>query len=203
MPAAKQWGARVGRIASIACLVVAAFFGIRSFSTASIPFRETEVGDAATFMIGTGGDVKTKPIQDVNVGDRIAGRNPIREQVEGMEPDPATWRKISLYLEKGNGLGLWIDLLRPLEWIEEHNAKPGSTIFIDLYEMGAVGDAEVIYLGPCPEIQPGNGTLVTGTFKHQMDENTNVVHLKLEDQLELTEERKMEKVSGTLNGKDS
>jgi len=128
----------------------------------------------------------TKPIQDARVGDRIVGRNPIREQADLVEPDPATWRKISLFMTKESGLGLWMDLLRPLTWIEEHNAKPGRTIFIDLYEMGAVGDAEVTYVGPCPKIQPGTGTVVIGTFKHQADENTNVVHLKLEDQIELT-----------------
>ena len=31
-----------------------------------------------------------KPIELVRVGDRIVGRNPLREQVEGVEPDPAT-----------------------------------------------------------------------------------------------------------------
>jgi hypothetical protein len=128
----------------------------------------------------------TKSIEDVRVGDRLAGRNPIREQADLVEPEPATWRKISLYMTKENGLGIWVDLLRPLAWIEEHDAKPGSTIFLELPEMGAVGDAAVTYLGPCPKIQIGTGTVVTGTFKHQADENTNVVNLKLEDQIELT-----------------
>ena len=89
-------------------------------------------------------------------------------------------------MTKDSGLGLRIDLLRPLTWIEEHNAKPGSTIHIELPEMGAVGDAQVTDLGPCPEIHPGKGAVVTGTFKHQADGDTNVVHLKLEDQIELT-----------------
>ena len=51
---------------------------------------------------------------------------------------------------------------------------------------GAVGDASVTDLGPCPKIQIGTGTVVTGTFRHQSDENTNVVNLKLDDQIELT-----------------
>ncbi len=28
------------------------------------------------------------------------------------------------------------------------------------------GDAEVLYVGPCPEIRPGSGRVVTGTFRH-------------------------------------
>jgi len=130
--------------------------------------------------------LKTKPIEDVRLGDRLAGRNPIREQAELIEPDPATWRQVDLYMTKENGLGLWIGLLRPLAWIEAHEAKPGSTVYLELYEMGAVGDAEVNYVGPCPEIQPGKGTVVIGTFKHQADKDSNVVRLELEDQLELT-----------------
>ena len=30
-------------------------------------------------------------IENVQVGDRVSGRNPIREQAETIEPDPATW----------------------------------------------------------------------------------------------------------------
>lgn len=160
-----------------------------SWRAAINPFGDSPAATAySTPTSHTAGDKRlvTKRIEDARVGDRLVGRNPIREQADLVEPDPATWRKISLFMTKESGLGLWIDLLRPVTWIEEHNAQVGSTIHIDLYEMGAVGDAEVTYLGPCPKIQPGTGTVVTGTFKHQADENSIVVHLKLEDQIELT-----------------
>ena len=81
---------------------------------------------------------------------------------------------------------MWVELLRPAEWIELHGAKVGGTVPLELHEMGAAGDAEVLSLGPCPKIQPGRDTIVTGTFRHQADENSNVVRLELEDQLELT-----------------
>lgn len=128
----------------------------------------------------------TKRIEDIQLGDRIAGRNPLREQAELDEPDPATWRKISLQMSKASGSTLWIELLRPLEWIDENRAAPGNTIYIELHEMGAVGDAEVTAVAPCPAIKPGSGTIVTGTFKHQANANSYVVRLKLEDQTELT-----------------
>jgi hypothetical protein len=52
--------------------------------------------------------------------------------------------------------------------------------------MGAVGHAVVTELGPCPEIMPGGGTVVTGTFCHQADADSGVVHLKLEGQRDPT-----------------
>lgn len=52
--------------------------------------------------------------------------------------------------------------------------------------LGNIGPNNYSYLGPCPSIQPGTGAVVTGTFKHQAGANSNVVHLKLEDQVELT-----------------
>ena len=78
------------------------------------PFRDTETGKAATAMMGTGGGVKTKPIQDMRVGERTVGTNPIREQVAELTPNPETWRKLDLFMTKESGLGLWIELLRPV-----------------------------------------------------------------------------------------
>jgi|GEM_PF-2311024 len=173
-------------------LLAAALFchGMRASSNAVIPSTsEPSASTANTSPVSHvrgGKSLRSKPIEDVRVGDRIVGYNPIREQADLVEPDPTNWRKLSLHMTKESGHGLWIDLLRPVAWIEEHNARVGTTIHLDLFEMGAVGDAEVTYLGPCPRIHPGTGTIVTGTFKHQADENTNVVRLQLEDQIELT-----------------
>lgn len=125
-------------------------------------------------------------IEQVRVGERAVGRNPIREQAELSEPDPATWRQVSLFMKKKSGLGLWIKLLRPQTWIDEHQAAVGSTIFINLAEMGAVGEAQVNEIGPCPAIEPGTGPVVTGTFQHQADARTRLVRLVLEDQPEST-----------------
>ncbi len=189
-----DWTGRMLRAVCVGCILLIAFFFYRGMSDswrdAIIPPSGAPIALAsaapASHSLGEK-QLRTKPIEDVCLGDRLAGHNPIREQAELIEPDPATWRQVSLYMTKENALGLWIELLRPLAWIENHDAKPGRTIFIDLYEMGAVGDAQVQGVGPCPEIQPGDGgAVVIGTFKHQADENSNVVHLKLEDQIELT-----------------
>ena len=112
------------------------FQGTPSSWRASInPFSSSQASPAsATPTAHSTGDrrVRTQRIDQIRVGDRVVGRNPVREQADLVEPDPATWRKISLHMTKESGLGLCIDLLRPLPWIDEHNATPGSTIFIDL-----------------------------------------------------------------------
>jgi len=126
-----------------------------------------------------------KKIEDIQVGDRVVGVNPLREQVEKIQPETATWRKISLCMRKTNGLSLWIELLRPLEWVEETGAAPGKLIQLELAEMGAVGEAAVTKIGPCPPIKPGDGTVVTGKFVHQCD-GSNVLKLRVEGQQEAT-----------------
>jgi len=122
-------------------------------------------------------------IENILVGDRVAGSNPIHAQAEISEPDQATWRHISLKMRKENGLSLWIELLRPQTWIEAKGSRKGETIFLALPEMGALGDAIVEGISPCPLIKDGTGAVVTGTFRHECD-GSNVVHLYLEGQSE-------------------
>jgi len=43
-------------------------------------------------------------------------------------------------------------------------------IFLTLPELEAVGPAEIVEVGRCPELEPGEGRLVTGTFAHQSGE---------------------------------
>ena len=87
--------------------------------------------------------IKIKAIQDIEVGERSIGKNPQLTDKERSEffadPDPATWRKLTLTMTKPNGKRLDITLLRPLSWIEEVKAEQGGTIYLDLPEMGAVG----------------------------------------------------------------
>lgn len=165
-----------------ACVLLAAYLAFgRSTSLPDSPQQAVNQPTAASAEAS-----RLKPIEQIRVGERLAGRNPLREQVELVEPDPAAWQRIGLRMRKASGAMLWIELLRPLAWIKEHSAKVGGAIYIELPEMGAVGNAEVTFVGPCPEISAGPGTVVTGTFKHQTDENNKIVHLELEDQIELS-----------------
>jgi hypothetical protein len=53
--------------------------------------------------------------------------------------------------------------------------KEGGTFFLDFPEMGAVGDAYVEAIVPCPPIQKGPGNVVTGVFAHEADPDTKIL----------------------------
>ncbi len=60
--------------------------------------------------------IKIKAIQDVEVAERAIGRNPqLTDQDRSAffsDPDPASWRKLTLEMIKSNGKRLDITLLR-------------------------------------------------------------------------------------------
>jgi hypothetical protein len=102
----------------------------------------------------------------------VLGRNPLPEQVEhGAEPESSTWRQFDLAMCKGNGRQLYVELLRALSWLEQHKARVGGRVWLEMPEMGAQGWATVVAIKPCPEIEPGPGQVVTGRFKHEPDDN--------------------------------
>ncbi len=125
--------------------------------------------------------ISARPIQDIRVGDRVLTRAPEPEPGQGATPgvlpasepsvdaeevDPATWRRVDLVMPDGFGGDLEIVLLRPLWWVEAAGARAGGTVDLDLPEMGAVGTARVVSVGPCPPLKPGKGKVVTGTYTH-------------------------------------
>lgn len=109
-----------------------------------------------------------QPIHSIRVGQRTLGMNPDRDDVDNRQPEPneLNWRQISLKLYKADGEQLDIELLRPVSWIDNHGAMPGTSISLDLAELGAQGSAEVLAVEPCPKLQPGPGNVVIGTFAH-------------------------------------
>jgi hypothetical protein len=128
------------------------------------------------------------PIKSIRVGQRVAGCNPNRKEVEVWVPDAKTWKKLELHMKKPSGASLWINLLRPDDWLDDRGARVGGTVELALHELGAVGPAEVTAICPCPEIRPGDGhAVVTGTFWHEVDEYSKVIALRLEGQVEPTE----------------
>jgi hypothetical protein len=127
--------------------------------------------------------VRFAKIQDVQVGERAIGLNPELDDEDRYlftpthDPHPIGWRKLTLEMIKPDGKRLDITLLRPLYWISESKAEIGSTIFLDLPEMGAQGIAKVLNIEPCPPIKPGKGNVITGTFHHEAA-NTIDIHIE-------------------------
>jgi hypothetical protein len=120
-------------------------------------------------------------IEDIKIGDRTSGRNPesvsnsqTMLDVKEMETD---WRFLRLQMTKIDGSVADIELLRPVWWIETREAIAGNTIYLDLAELGAEGEAQVLSVEPSPKIQRGPGNVVTGTFRHQ---TSNLIDLYVE-----------------------
>jgi len=109
------------------------------------------------------------PIDQIRVGMRVLAHNPevsIEERSGFVQPSSEIWRFLKLEMTKPDGGILKIEMIRPSEWLEASGAKVGSEIQLDLKELGADGAALVQEILPCPEIQSGEGQVVTATFQH-------------------------------------
>ena len=173
------------RVWTTSCVLLAAGLVWMAAPSARRHLGPHDTAQVASLSDAAAHELPARAIEEVRLGHRVAGVNPIREQVETLEPDPDTWRTIHLEMTKADGHLLWIELVRSPEWVEVHDARPGRSIYLSLPEMGAVGDAQVTHLGRAPPIESGEGTIVTGRFRHATD-GTNVLNLRLEGQAEPT-----------------
>jgi hypothetical protein len=123
-------------------------------------------------------------IEDVQLGRRVVGRNPLREQTQlPSEIHPETHRTIRLEMIQYGAL-YELAFVRSLTWISEQQAQVGGMIQLVMTEMGLDGPARVISIEPCPEIEPDDGTgrmVVTGTMKHLAG---NVLEIQTADDTE-------------------
>ncbi|MEQ8790923.1 MAG: hypothetical protein RIC55_31965, partial [Pirellulaceae bacterium] len=113
--------------------------------------------------------VVSKSIENVRVGQRVPSKNPSGEfdRSLGDEVDPPTWRRLELRAPKRDGTHADVVLLRPRWWLQQRAAEVGGTVYISVPECGIDGNAELLAVGPCPPVAPGEGRVVIGTFKHQ------------------------------------
>jgi len=98
------------------------------------------------------------------------------ERRQAVEPD-SSWRHVHLEMTKADDSVLKIELLRPRDWVVSHHAYAGTTIHLDLEEMGASGPARVVNIGRAPPLANGSGQVVTGTFSHSAG---NVINLYID-----------------------
>ncbi len=118
---------------------------------------------------------QTTPIQKMRPGMRVLGRNPDRWDTQPVvEPDPVSWRLVSVRMEQQPGQFVLGQLLRPTNWIRQNAALPGAVIQLEIPEIHVAGDAEVLSIAECPPIRRGAGSVVTGTFQHVSNEVINV-----------------------------
>jgi len=127
----------------------------------------------------TGSHPDTKPIDQFQVGmivppDILHGDN---DMLYGERVSPKTWRHLFVEGKKDDGSRWDADLLVPLWWITEQQAKVGGQVHISVPECGIDGLARVVTLGPCPKIHDIDGRVVTSVFRHH---SANVLDLHIE-----------------------
>ena len=126
----------------------------------------------------------TKNIEDVRMGERLVGRNPLRDQTQSPSNiTPETHRSVRLEMD-AYGVTYELAFTRSLDWIDQTHAVVGHEIDLVMHEMGLNGKARVIAIDPCPKIEPDDGTgrmIVTGTMKHLA---SNVLSLDITGQAE-------------------
>jgi hypothetical protein len=108
----------------------------------------------------------TTAIEQVRLGQRVRTDLACGESLADTTIDPASWRVIRLRWEDPEG---WVeaDLLRGPDWFGQLGAaQVGDTIELNLPEMGCEGQASIVAIEPCPELELGSGRLVTGLFRH-------------------------------------
>ncbi len=122
----------------------------------------------------------TKQIRDFRGFEWVLARNPEvadEERSAFDEIDHREWRWVELELTKPDGDLLKVGLGRPLAWLAANQIEPGTTTWLDLPEMGAVGYATVVSVAPCPDPGPKphpDCGLVTGVFRHSSADCVNV-----------------------------
>ena len=170
-----DWFDVLSRTIMVGCVAGLMYLLLTSFSWSPLRKPRTE-SPAHVAVSQPKTKVVTEAIEKFDVGMRAAGSNPLRDQVEtAPEPNPLTSRKLVLQLKKESGYRLTAKLLRSTAWMERAGVVDGGTFFLELPEMGAVGDAYVEAVLPCPPIAKGPGNVVTGVFEHEADPSTKIL----------------------------
>ena len=188
-------GMRLQTVLAMTCLVLLSGYSIsRALQASSGMMSEAEAAELSSrpAPAADAATIQLTPIEQLQVGDRVLANAPT-EEVDlqfGTDIVPTDWRKVTLQAPKRDGSTADVILLRPLTWLNEqrqsgtsfptestltdgeplesfHNLV-GGTVFISVPECGIDGHAQVLAIEPCPEILPGEGRVITGTFRHQV-----------------------------------
>lgn len=174
VPVSSAWKRRAGLAWLCLWLCVAGGFGYRHLT------HETP-GEVQASVAGPS---KTKPIEQIQVGERVAfAINPTEtlDTTFSFDINPKTWRKITLRTAEHE-----VVLLRPATWINEHLASGSSNMMLTVPEIGIDEPAELVSIWPCPSVRPGEVRIVIGTFTHIAPE-TICMHLEgLEEPIRCT-----------------
>jgi hypothetical protein len=138
---------------------------------------------AGTVVHTANGEV---PIEQIKLGHRVLTASAASGSIGGPPStlgdsnatavDRSTWKQVDLRTPDGEHPGQYymMQLLESPEWLANNDVHVGGSTFIALPELGISGLCDVLAVGPCPEIEPGDGRVVLGTFQHVSDDLVDV-----------------------------
>ncbi len=108
------------------------------------------------------------PIESVPTGSRVGAINPQSWDYDDTfpEPDPYSWSRIDLVVSKDDGTIVDVELLRPDQWILDHDLFVGAELPIEVTELKVHGVAVVTAFHACPPIAAGEGEVVVVRMCH-------------------------------------
>ena len=164
---------RLGVCWLVCCLAAAGVLVAKAVEPAPAPAPGTV---ASRTVAATSTGPWYLPIEQIGVGQRVVtpGTDPLRPNPTAV--NPVTWRLARLEIPHFHGTDdvLTVALLRPSSVIA--GWRPGQSVTLSIPEIGAVGEANVLDVEPCPALVSGPGRVVTGTFTHN---NATIRRLKL------------------------
>ena len=165
------------KISFIGCLLITGFCFWKAAPESlkqQIPLTGKKA-EASISAPGLNKQIISSPIEDLRVGMRVVGKNPVRSQTSKIDdPIPEKWRTINFKIKSPSGKEVKGTLLRPLCWLSENDIKAGNFIYLVLSDMNIKGNAEIISVSACPAIEAGDGPVITGTFQHLADDIFNI-----------------------------
>ena len=137
--------------------------------------------EATTTTANAKSPATTTAIEYVALGARVPDQNPRPEGYDFSlrDVDQETWRQVDVRLRRNDGAVVEMQLLRPVEWVENLNLSVGSEFKLILSEFEVDGNAVVTAIGVCCEIAIGEGSVVTGRFVTR--QVSNLVEVTLEN----------------------
>lgn len=100
-----------------------------------------------------------------------------------------TWQSLSMYIVKGEGDTLFIELLRPNWWVNKYIQNEGDEVYLTLEEIGISGFATVTTIGTANfqvAIEVGNQRAIIGKFINRIDGIFRLTFEGLEEALGVT-----------------
>lgn len=135
--------------------------------------------DSITASIAIERTTTTKAIESLSLGSRVLSEAPehLPRDTQFGEPDPLTWRQITLLQSRGDGANIEMELMRPLWWIRLFQLSVGMEFSFDIPELHTIGSAKVLGISPCPPIEHREGQVIIGKFVTRQASNLMTVSL--------------------------